>query len=511
MSSDLIFFLVILAIFYVTNGLEREARKTFPYQTTTARTTSDQDLDGSQAIIIFQPQTITLSKGNLVGTISNPPNQNIISFTLHPFGPISEYSDIIRVTSNNQYCCYNHYGSRIPDILFERSSTSKLLYVHDQTNHVNRHVRNIDAGIIKDEDNRIKVVSSLTGVVLYVNNVPKVSFPSSLKYRPPRQELRVYASDRFRPAADAKISDLTFSRITYAPEIIDDVAEDGVKVLYIRPFYLDESDGQYFYFNKTMWETKIGSLTNDESGTVFPVNQIRDRSVIWTGGVKIFDSPDCGVYGSRISNSGPQQWQVGDVLTKFTCESPCKAIIINNGKKNGLYPLYSTYNKNIGTPGAGGDGEYLALRANDQSTNTGKHEGFCFDGNIGKGDFEWKIIWKNNYVGWPKAQWSEISVNGRNSQVAFGGGCGCAWRDGDLFSRYTGKGNGKWDKFGSTNSMVQNNKKETVILKRVGNRVQFIVNEIIKMNESASNLDIRNICLRPSSSTFRVYYMEVKW
>merc|ERR1712129_187817 len=143
---------------------------------------------------------------------------------------------------------------------------------------------------------------------------------------------------------------------------------------------------------------------------------------------------------------------------------------------------------------------------NDPSTNHGRHEGFCYDANIGSGNFELKLVWKNSYNGWPKAAWNEISFNNvgsqRASQVAFGGGCGCAWRDGNLFSRITGKGGSKkWEKLGTTNVLVQNNQKQTVILKRSGGRVTFSVNGGVKINESAGTLDIHRVCLIPASST----------
>jgi len=163
--------------------------------------------------VSFRPQTIIPSKNNLIDTITNPPSQYIISFTLHPL-QTSARTNIIRFTSTTNFCCTN-YGDRVPTIDF-LDNTYDMLFVHGQTKKHNQYQKDIK-GVVGNKDNKIKVVSSETGIVLYVNDQVRVTFLSGLERRPQHEKLFVYASDNFGVPANAEISNFYFSHLTTAP------------------------------------------------------------------------------------------------------------------------------------------------------------------------------------------------------------------------------------------------------------------------------------------------------
>jgi len=162
--------------------------------------------------VSFRPPTIIPSRDNLIDTITNPPSQYIISFTLHPLQTVAR-SNIIRFTSTTNNCCVK-YGDRVPIIDF-LDNTYDMLFVHGRTNSINQHQTDIK-GVVGNEDNKIKMVSSETGIVLYVNDQVRVTFLSGLDKRPPQEKFFVYASDKFRDPANAKISNFYFSHLTTA-------------------------------------------------------------------------------------------------------------------------------------------------------------------------------------------------------------------------------------------------------------------------------------------------------
>ena len=80
---------------------------------------------------------------------------------------------------------------------------------------INQHQKDIK-GVVGNKDNKIKMVSSETGIVLYVNDQVRVTFLMGLHHRPQHDKFFVYASDKFTPPADAEISNFYFSGLTTA-------------------------------------------------------------------------------------------------------------------------------------------------------------------------------------------------------------------------------------------------------------------------------------------------------
>jgi len=156
------------------------------------------------------PLMISISKGNKIGTIFNPPNDFILTFQIQPLGTHSDFNSILRFTSTNNDCC--NYGDRWVGMWFPANSYEFHLAMG--TPDDGNQYMYVD-GIEGNKDNSIKIEANGVDIAVYINDSYKGSL--SNENRPLLNEVNVYASDAFYVAAKGTIKNLVFLTITEAP------------------------------------------------------------------------------------------------------------------------------------------------------------------------------------------------------------------------------------------------------------------------------------------------------
>ena len=179
---------------------------------TQTQTTRAHGLLTPATITTFAAQTLTVEMSNKIGTINEPSDQYIASFTLTLTGPSENWSNIIRLTSTNNQCC--NYGDRLQ--LFGKAAEGDYMYwcVKDNSQSCSTSISGVKDGIRTD----IKFVSDYRGNRIYIDGKPKYNVDSKLQDRPAVSHIDVWASDRFSRAAWADIKDFKYYQIKKLPE-----------------------------------------------------------------------------------------------------------------------------------------------------------------------------------------------------------------------------------------------------------------------------------------------------
>ena len=151
-------------------------------------------------------QEIVLSKGNMIDTIVDPPKYFTLTYKLYPNAIQSNWASILRYTGTNNNCC--NWPDRWLLMKF-RPGEYRMHFVAGQTNNGNQHMDK--SGVQGNMWNDIKVEAIGDKINLWING--ELTGSLSNKNRASVPEVRVYAGDIFHDAANAKISDLTFTRI----------------------------------------------------------------------------------------------------------------------------------------------------------------------------------------------------------------------------------------------------------------------------------------------------------
>jgi len=160
-----------------------------------------------QGDIITPPRLlneIVLSQNNLIDTIVDPPKYFSLTYKIYPNQVPSNWASILRYTGSNNNCC--NWPDRWMFMKFHPGSY-KMHFVAGSTVNGNAFIDK--TGIQGNTWNEVKVEAIGDKISLFINNELKGSVPNT--NRPSIPEVKVYAGDRFHTAANAKISDLTFT------------------------------------------------------------------------------------------------------------------------------------------------------------------------------------------------------------------------------------------------------------------------------------------------------------
>jgi len=149
-------------------------------------------------------QEIVLSQNNLIDTIVDPPKYFTLTYKLYPNGIENTWASILRFTGSNNNCC--NWPDRWLMMKF-RPNNYEMHFVAGTTVSGNAHIDK--NGIVGNTWNEVKVEAIGDKISLYINDELKGSLSNS--NRPILPEVKVWAGDKFHRAANAKISDLTFT------------------------------------------------------------------------------------------------------------------------------------------------------------------------------------------------------------------------------------------------------------------------------------------------------------
>jgi len=156
-------------------------------------------------IIEIKPTDIVPIRGNKLTTISNPPNEFILSFKLYPRGLVSNWSSILRFTNTNNDCC--NWPDRWLLIIF-RPSSMTLHFVAGSTLNPNNYI-NSASGVQLHKWNNIEVRAEGDSIKLFINDFQKGILSNT--NRPQLGKLDVYAGDKHYAPANAIIRDYDFT------------------------------------------------------------------------------------------------------------------------------------------------------------------------------------------------------------------------------------------------------------------------------------------------------------
>ena len=146
---------------------------------------------------------IILFPNNLIDTISNPPNEFILTFELYPNDIISNYGSILRYTGSSNNCC--NWPDRWLLLKFHANSY-KMHFVVGSTLNGNNYIDK--DGVEGNIWNKIKVTAIDDKVSLYINDNFVGELPNT--NRPDLPEVKVYAGDSFHQSANGKLRNLSF-------------------------------------------------------------------------------------------------------------------------------------------------------------------------------------------------------------------------------------------------------------------------------------------------------------
>ena len=152
--------------------------------------------------------TLYLSKGTLIDTLVEPPNNFMLTFQLCPYGTVSEWSSILRFTGTDHD--RGRYGDRWLHFAFEPESL-KLEFIAGSTSHPHQFVPERD-GVEQAKWNDIQVVGTDHEIELRINNISKGKLTNI--DRPLLPKVEIYASDKFHILANAIIRDFKFVPLT---------------------------------------------------------------------------------------------------------------------------------------------------------------------------------------------------------------------------------------------------------------------------------------------------------
>merc|ERR1712151_632969 len=142
--------------------------------------------------------------GNLIDTIVDPPKYFTLTYKLYPNGIENNWASILRFTGSNNNCC--NWPDRWLMMKF-RPNNYEMHFVAGTTVRGNAHIDK--NGIVGNTWNEVKVEAIGDKISLYINDELKGSLSNS--NRPILPEVKVWAGDKYHRAANAKISDLTFT------------------------------------------------------------------------------------------------------------------------------------------------------------------------------------------------------------------------------------------------------------------------------------------------------------
>jgi len=134
------------------------------------------------------------------GTIAKPPTDYVLRFTIEPQGKLSEWGNIIHITTGVE-CC--GYGFMVPIVSFE-SDTTRLVVGTDIRGSLIRSVEQLPINI--ESEIEILVVGTLS--TLFINGVAEPS--TSTGDRSLLSDVKVYLGSPREAAADAIISNVYF-------------------------------------------------------------------------------------------------------------------------------------------------------------------------------------------------------------------------------------------------------------------------------------------------------------
>jgi len=146
-----------------------------------------------------------LKQNTLIDTIV-PPKYFTLTYKLYPNAIANNWASILRYTGTNNNCC--NWPDRWLLMKF-RPNSYQMHFVAGST--VNGNAFMDKNGIQGNTWNDVKVEAIGDKISLYINNELKGSLPNV--NRPSIPEVKVWAGDQFHMAANAKISDLTFTPI----------------------------------------------------------------------------------------------------------------------------------------------------------------------------------------------------------------------------------------------------------------------------------------------------------
>jgi len=149
---------------------------------------------------------ITLSQDHKIGSISEPPSEFIITFTLKPFDQASVWTNIIRFTSTSNNCC--DYGDRWIAVWFFPNSFTNLFKAGST---IDGDAGGAKSGAQPNIMNRYRIEALGNSIRFYRDRMMMSEVP--LANRPALSEVNVYASDMFHDTPNAELSSLIFSPI----------------------------------------------------------------------------------------------------------------------------------------------------------------------------------------------------------------------------------------------------------------------------------------------------------
>jgi hypothetical protein len=148
-----------------------------------------------------------IMQNNKIGAITGTTKNYILSFDITPKEIIGDWSSILRFTYTDNNCC--NIGDRSPAIWFTPGATA----LHCRIGDVNDGNWGIDTSPLPmNKKSNVKITCKDNNVTIVVQNIGTFSGrqPSS-RVNPNGRTLNVYAGDRFYPAANATIANVSYT------------------------------------------------------------------------------------------------------------------------------------------------------------------------------------------------------------------------------------------------------------------------------------------------------------
>jgi hypothetical protein len=159
-------------------------------------------------LVNLQPNP-TITRGNLIGSISGSTKNYKIAFDLTIRGILNEWQSILRFTQTDDNCCNNN-PNRIPGFWLEPGSSKLFVVIGDTSNGEFGFGRNRTPNLPSNTPIRIELSAVDQNVTLVIQNIGSWSIQQPRGRIHTEKPIQVYAGDKFHAAAKASISNLSY-------------------------------------------------------------------------------------------------------------------------------------------------------------------------------------------------------------------------------------------------------------------------------------------------------------